>query len=71
MVEEAMVWARRYAVYALQERLKVGNLNNDKIRTRIAAIRAENLDEAPEVRAVFLCITENAIAIDAAKRARP
>lgn len=58
-MSEAMMWARRYATYALQERLKVGNPNNDKIRQRIAAIRAGNLDAAPEVRAVLLYITEN------------
>jgi hypothetical protein len=61
---DALTWARRYATYALQERLKVGNPKNDQIRARIAGIRAGNLDNAPEVRSVLLCITENASAIE-------
>lgn len=57
--EEAITWARRYATYALLERLRPDNPNNDKVRARVAAIRAETLDNAPEVRSVLLYLAEN------------
>lgn len=59
--QEAITWARRYATYALLERLKPNDPNNDKVRARVARIRAELLDTAPEVRSVLLYLNENVV----------
>lgn len=51
-----LVEARKFAVQALQARLKMGDpkSTNDKLKRRIAAIRAGTLDTAPEVQSALL-----------------
>lgn len=57
-IAEGLTEARKFAVQALQSRLKLGDPRgkNEKIKARIALIRAERLDDAVEVQSALLAV---------------